>query len=81
MSYTRITYQYAGATRIAWYSLWSEPAAGRAGMARGVVTFSLDASAEDLDLPVDDQQYSYTHGGTEYQAARRAAWAHAGGAS
>lgn len=70
----KITYEYDGRERECWIDLFGERQGGRAGWAIGLLAFRGDF-ADAQDLPSDAYQYSFTHGGDEYRAAVRAAWA------
>lgn len=69
----RVDYEYADETRSCWIELFDARERGRAGLRIGLISFRGDF-ADQKDLPADDDQYAYTHGGEEYRAAVRAAW-------
>ncbi len=73
----QISYYWNDAHHTAQVEVWEQPSAGQAGMAMGLIALTsptLDAGALPQDLPVDVEQYAFTHGGEQYRAACRAAW-------
>lgn len=67
----QISYYYAEKHHAAGIEVWGRPSAGTARMAMGLIALP---GALPQDLPVDAEQYAFTHGGEEYRAACRAAW-------
>jgi hypothetical protein len=82
----RIRYATATGTYALVASFDGTPRRGRAGMAIGEMWLRRGADLEPMDygvgllgtgqdIPADEQQYAFTHGGEEYRAACRAVWA------
>lgn len=68
----RVAYEFDGAQTVD-VDLNAAPIYGRAGMILGVFAYEGE-NFPDHDVPVDEEQYAYTHGGDEYRAAVRAIW-------